>query len=63
MTTRARRLQPARASRTRRSPIDNEAATNPHLKEDAQKAGSGYGLLEWPTLLRSLDRQDRSYQD
>ena len=24
---------------------------------------SGYGLLEWPTLLRSLDRVDRSYQD
>ena len=43
--------------------LDNEAATNPHLKEDAQKAGSGYGLLEWPTLLRSLDRVDRSYQD
>ena len=42
--------------------LDNEAATNPHLKEDAQKAGSGYGLLEWPTLLRSLDRVDRSYQ-
>ena len=43
--------------------LDNEAATNPHLKQDAQKAGSGYGLLEWPTLLRSLDRLDRSYQD
>ena len=42
---------------------DNAAATNPHLKEDAQKAGSGYGLLEWPTLLRSLDRLDRSYRD
>ena len=43
--------------------LDNEAATNPHLKEDAQKAGSGYGLLEWPALLRSLDRQDPSYRD
>jgi ribulose-5-phosphate 4-epimerase/fuculose-1-phosphate aldolase len=42
--------------------LDNEAATNPHLKEDAQKAGSGYGLLEWPTLLRSLERVDQSYQ-
>jgi len=43
--------------------LDNEAATNPHLKEGAQKAGSGYGLLEWPTLLRSLDRLDPSYRD
>ena len=43
--------------------LDNEAATNPHLKEDAQKAGSGYGLLEWPTLLRSLERLDPSYRD
>jgi ribulose-5-phosphate 4-epimerase/fuculose-1-phosphate aldolase len=43
--------------------LDNEAATNPHLKEDGQKAGSGYGLLEWPTLLRSLDRLDPSYRD
>jgi ribulose-5-phosphate 4-epimerase/fuculose-1-phosphate aldolase len=43
--------------------LDNEAATNPHLREDAQKAGSGYGMLEWPALLRSLDRLDRSYQD
>ena len=43
--------------------LDNEAATNPHVKQDAQKAGSGYGLLEWPTLLRSLDRIDPSYRD
>jgi len=43
--------------------LDNEAATNPHLKENAQKAGTGYGLLEWPALLRSLDRQDPSYRD
>ena len=43
--------------------LDNEAVTNPHLKEDAQKSGSGYGLLEWPTLLRSLDRIDPSYRD
>jgi hypothetical protein len=33
------------------------------LKPDAQKAGSGYGLLEWPALLRSLDRIDKSYRD
>jgi len=43
--------------------LDNEAATNPHLREGAQKAGSGYGLLEWPALLRALDRQDPSYRD
>jgi ribulose-5-phosphate 4-epimerase/fuculose-1-phosphate aldolase len=43
--------------------LDNEAATNPSIKPDAQKAGSGYGLLEWPALLRSLDRIDRSYRD
>jgi ribulose-5-phosphate 4-epimerase/fuculose-1-phosphate aldolase len=43
--------------------LDNEAATNPHLKRDAQRAGSGYGLLEWPALLRALDRQDPSYRD
>ena len=43
--------------------LDNERATNPNLKSDAQKAGSGYGLLEWPALLRALDRQDRSYRD
>ena len=43
--------------------LDNEGATNPHVKRDAQKAGSGYGLLEWPALLRALDRQDPSYRD
>jgi ribulose-5-phosphate 4-epimerase/fuculose-1-phosphate aldolase len=43
--------------------LDNEASTNPNLKPDAQKAGSGYGLLEWPALLRSLDRIDKSYRD
>jgi ribulose-5-phosphate 4-epimerase/fuculose-1-phosphate aldolase len=43
--------------------LDNEAATNPNVKPDAQKAGSGYGLLEWPALLRALDRQDPSYRE
>jgi ribulose-5-phosphate 4-epimerase/fuculose-1-phosphate aldolase len=47
--------------------LDNEAATNPafnpSVKQGAQKAGSGYGLLEWPTLLRSLERIDPSYRD
>ena len=43
--------------------LDNEASTNPNIKEGAQKTGRGYGLLEWPALLRSLDRVDRSYRD
>ncbi len=43
--------------------LDNEAATNPNLSQDAQKAGSGYGLLEWPALLRSLDRIDSSFRE
>jgi ribulose-5-phosphate 4-epimerase/fuculose-1-phosphate aldolase len=43
--------------------LDNEASTNPNLKRGAQKAGSGYGLLEWPALLRALDRQDNSYRN
>jgi len=43
--------------------LDNEAATNPSVKPGAQKAGTGYGLLEWPALLRALDRQDPSYRD
>jgi ribulose-5-phosphate 4-epimerase/fuculose-1-phosphate aldolase len=43
--------------------LDNERETNPHLKRDAQQSGSGYGLLEWPALLRMLDRIDPSYRD
>ena len=43
--------------------LDNETSTNPSLKADAQKAGSGYGMLEWPALLRALDRVDPSYRD
>jgi len=43
--------------------LDNEALTNPNVKPDAQKAGSGYGLLEWPALLRALDRQDSAYRN
>jgi ribulose-5-phosphate 4-epimerase/fuculose-1-phosphate aldolase len=43
--------------------LDNEAATNPNVTPGAQRAGSGYGLLEWPALLRALDRQDPSYRD
>ncbi len=43
--------------------LDNEGATNPHLARDAQQAGTGYGLLEWPALLRMLDRVDPSFRD
>jgi len=43
--------------------LDNEASTNPNLRRGAQKAGSGYGMLEWPALLRALDRQDTSYRN
>ena len=43
--------------------LDNESVTNPSFKKDAQKAGTGYGLLEWPALLRTLDRQDPSFRD
>jgi ribulose-5-phosphate 4-epimerase/fuculose-1-phosphate aldolase len=41
--------------------LDNEAATNPHMKPGAQKRQTGYGLLEWPALRRRLDRLDPSY--
>ena len=43
--------------------LGNEESTNPHLTAPAQKARTGYGLLEWPALLRKLDRLDRSYAD
>jgi ribulose-5-phosphate 4-epimerase/fuculose-1-phosphate aldolase len=43
--------------------LDNESDTNPHLKRGAQQTGSGYGLLEWPALLRMLDRADGSFRD
>ena len=43
--------------------LDNERETNPHLKADAQGTGSGYGLLEWPALLRMLDGADPSYRE
>jgi ribulose-5-phosphate 4-epimerase/fuculose-1-phosphate aldolase len=43
--------------------LDNERETNPHLNRDARQSGSGYGLLEWPALLRMLDRIEPSYRD
>jgi ribulose-5-phosphate 4-epimerase/fuculose-1-phosphate aldolase len=41
--------------------LGNEKATNPHVTTGAQKGKTGYGLLEWPALLRRLDRIDPSY--
>ncbi len=43
--------------------LSNEADTNPALTAGAQSNRSGYGLLEWPALLRKLDRIDRSFRD
>ena len=43
--------------------LDNERETNPNIKRDAQKSGTGYGFLEWPALLRMLDRTDASFRD
>ena len=43
--------------------LENESATNPRLEPDAQKGRSGYGLLEWPALLRKLDRIDPSFRE
>ena len=43
--------------------LDNEGDTNPHLKRAAQNSGTGYGMLEWPALLRMLDRVDPSYRE
>jgi ribulose-5-phosphate 4-epimerase/fuculose-1-phosphate aldolase len=43
--------------------LDNEDSTNPHFKRGAQQSGTGYGMLEWPALLRMLDRADPSYRD
>ena len=43
--------------------LDNEESTNPHVKTGAQTGQAGYGLLEWPALLRRLDRLDPSYAE
>ncbi len=43
--------------------LGNESQTNPNLNLDAQKGKSGYGLLEWPALLRRLDRVDPSFRE
>lgn len=39
--------------------LDNEDTTNPTR---ATQAASGYGLLEWPALLRRLDRIDPGFR-
>lgn len=43
--------------------LGNEQATNPHVTAGVQKGKTGYGLLEWPALLRRLDRLDTSYAE
>ncbi len=42
--------------------LANEAHTNPAMSAQAAQAATGYGLLEWPALLRKLDRLDASYR-
>jgi ribulose-5-phosphate 4-epimerase/fuculose-1-phosphate aldolase len=41
--------------------LANEVATNPVISESTRHGGSGYGLLEWPALLRRLDRLNPGY--
>jgi len=43
--------------------LQNESRTNPVLVERTRDAGAGYGLLEWPALLRKLDRELPGYQE
>ena len=43
--------------------LGNEQSTHPQLTLGVQKDRTGYGLLEWPALLRKLDRLDRSDAD
>ena len=43
--------------------LDNESATNPVLSGAARAGAGGYGLLEWPALLRRLDRADPGFRD
>ncbi len=40
----------------------NESETNPSLSAHAVSNSTGYGALEWPALLRKLDRQDASFR-
>lgn len=40
----------------------NESVTNPVMAESARQAGAGYGRLEWPALLRRLDRLNPGYE-
>ncbi|EJL82527.1 ribulose-5-phosphate 4-epimerase-like epimerase or aldolase [Polaromonas sp. CF318] len=43
--------------------LTNEARTNPVLNAAARTPHGGYGSLEWPALLRKLDRLDPSYRN
>jgi len=40
----------------------NQAQTNPVLNQEARQEQGGYGALEWPALLRKLDRIDPSWR-
>jgi ribulose-5-phosphate 4-epimerase/fuculose-1-phosphate aldolase len=42
--------------------LHNEAQTNPVLSEAARASSGGYGSLEWPALLRKLDRVDPGWR-
>jgi len=41
--------------------LENEVRTSPVLTDSARTGGTGYGLLEWPALLRRLDRLNPGY--
>lgn len=43
--------------------LSNEVQTNPVLNTAARTKHGGYGSLEWPALLRKLDRLDPSYKN
>jgi len=42
--------------------FDNVEETHPDKRKGEAKTGGSYGLLEWPALLRMLDRTDPSYK-
>ena len=47
------------ANEAQASPVHNAEARQPHTAQGGQ---GGYGSLEWPALLRKLDRLDASYR-
>jgi len=42
--------------------LQNEAHASPVFSREARAASGGYGRLEWPALLRRLDRLDPGYR-